>query len=239
MSYSSIRNSPNKNSSFLKPGTEIIPGKLHLTSLVEAEDSSFLKDKKITAVLTINNEPARIPAEIEKSGDIKTLYINLGDNCTSQIKNYFEEINSFINENDCVLVHCYAGVSRSATAVLAYIMKHQNLSLTKALMFVKNKRHVICPNFSFMGQLKSYEMELHQIGVNNLEKGLPKLVFEKNGSSQESNDSGVDTSESSNESPLGSPKNKVQKIEYDCMKYGCSVKTRYDCMNDVQNNVRE
>jgi len=234
MSYSSISNSPKNNSQFLKPGTEIIPGKLHLTSLVEAENSRFLKDNKITAVLTINNEPARIPAEIEKSRDIKTLYINLGDNCTSQIKNYFEEINSFINENDCVLVHCYAGVSRSATAVLAYIMKHENLSLTKALMFVKNKRHVICPNFSFMGQLKSYEMELHQIGVNNLEKGLPKLVFEKvgGGGSQESHDSGVETSESSNESPLGSPKNKVQKIEYDCM----NLK---NCMNDVQKNVRE
>jgi len=228
MSYSSIKNSSaNQSSQFLKPGTEIIPGKLHLTSLEEAENPSFLRDNKITAVLTINNEPVRIPAEIEKSGDIKTLYINLGDNCTSQIKNHFEEINTFIEENQCVLVHCYAGVSRSATAVLAYIMKHQNMSLTKALMYVKNKRHVICPNFSFMGQLKSYEIELHQIGVNNLERGLPKLVFEKvDGSSQESHDSGVDTSESSNESPLGSPKNKVQKIEY-------------GCMTDIQRNVRE
>lgn len=230
MSYSSVRNSPENNSRFLKPGTEIIPGKLHLTSLVEAENSSFLKDNKITAVLTINNEPAKIPAEIERSRDIKILYINLGDNCTSQIKNHFAEINSFINENDCVLVHCYAGVSRSATAVLAYIMKNQNMSLQKALMFVKNKRHVICPNFSFMGQLKSYEMELHQTGLTNLENGLPKLVFEKvngvGGSSQESQDSGVDTSESSNESPLGSPKNKVQKIEY-------------DCVNNVQQNVQQ
>jgi hypothetical protein len=225
-------------------GTEIIPGKLYLTSLDEAENINYLKSKKVTAVLTINCEPSKLPVEMEKSGGMKTRFINLGDNCTSQIKNYFEEIIDFINDNECVLVHCHAGISRSATAVLAYMMKSYKLTLNEALMFVRSKRHIICPNFSFMGQLKSYETKLMELEVNERKKKkeennlvvdfeleyklqvatnindfdseeanpikvIPKLVLSGD------HDSGVDTSESSNESPLGSPKNKVQKIEFD------------------------
>jgi hypothetical protein len=71
-----------------KAGTEIIPSKLYLTSLEEAENANFLMNKSITAVLTINNEPCKLPVEIEKLGGIRKLFINLGDNCTSQISDY-------------------------------------------------------------------------------------------------------------------------------------------------------
>merc|ERR1719219_1350912 len=84
-----------------KAGTEIIPSKLYLTSLEEAENANFLMNNSITAVLTINNEPCKIPVEIEKLGGIRKLFINLGENCTSQISDYFEEIIDFIDENKC------------------------------------------------------------------------------------------------------------------------------------------
>ena len=59
---------------------------------------------------------------------------------------------------DCgVLVHCYAGVSRSATVTVAYIMKHLKMPLNEAYQFVKNKRPVISPNLNFMGHLLNYE----------------------------------------------------------------------------------
>lgn len=254
-----------------KAGTEIIPSKLYLTSLEEAENANFLLNKSITAVLTINNEPCKIPVEIEKLGGIRKLFINLGDNCTSQISDYFEEIIDFINENKCVLVHCYAGVSRSATAVIAYMMKTHNMQLDQAMKFVGSKRHIICPNFSFMGQLKSYEIKLNalekpkfsptlifnsvgmmmdgeklivekvnceELDCEKLKKELEKFDISDTCSSQArksdnrtssfvfpklalcgDHDSGVDTSESSNESPLGSPKNKVQKIEFEHMQH--------------------
>jgi protein-tyrosine phosphatase len=45
-----------------------------------------------------------------------------------------------------VLVHCYAGVSRSASVCIAYLMKKFNWSLEKSLWFIKSKRRFVNPN---------------------------------------------------------------------------------------------
>jgi len=159
-------------------------------------------------------------------------------------------MNNFIENNKRVVVHCHAGISRSATAVIAYLMKTSKMTLNQAHEFVQAKRHIICPNFSFMGQLKSYQddLEVEVLGKNFLMvKATPENQQQQQQQQQQQlvindlkaednktrkphyrlnvfsklelnrdhyHDSGVDTSESSNESPLGSPKNKIQRIEY-------------------------
>jgi len=252
-----------------EPGTVIIPEKLYLTSITEAQSLNYLKKNHITAILTINTEPVEIPKDLQKNG-IKTKFVHLGDNCTSHIKSYFDEMNEFIDNNERVVVHCHAGISRSATAVIAYLMKSSRMTLNEAMKFVQTRRHVVCPNFSFMGQLRSYQddlqiqqlednfMKKHQliIGSGQNDKTISlngfipmtdaneftnepelmmndlkaenntkiirknnnnsnnKSVFSKLELTNKDHDSGVDTSESSNESPLSSPKYKIQKIEY-------------------------
>ena len=42
-----------------------------------------------------------------------------------------------------VLVHCMAGVSRSATLVIAYLMKSRNVSFNEAFAIVKSKRKLV------------------------------------------------------------------------------------------------
>ncbi|NWI16559.1 DUS4 phosphatase, partial [Crypturellus soui] len=59
-----------------------------------------------------------------------------------------------------VLVHCQAGISRSATICLAYLMMKQRVRLEEAFEFVKQRRSVISPNFSFMGQLLQFEAQV-------------------------------------------------------------------------------
>ncbi len=53
-----------------------------------------------------------------------------------------------------------AGISRSVTITIAYLMAHFGMSMHSAYQFVKQKRPTISPNLNFMGQLVEFEREL-------------------------------------------------------------------------------
>ncbi len=62
-----------------------------------------------------------------------------------------------------VLVHCRAGISRSATLVMAYLMESRAVdSLELAVRRVLDERPYVCPNVSFRQQLRDYEQALFQ-----------------------------------------------------------------------------
>ncbi|KAF9181970.1 Dual specificity protein phosphatase 9 [Haplosporangium sp. Z 767] len=62
------------------------------------------------------------------------------------------------------LVHCQLGVSRSASLVIAYVMRSQGIGLTEAYDFVKQQSGVISPNMSLMYQLAEFEKSLKNPG---------------------------------------------------------------------------
>ncbi|KAG0220722.1 Dual specificity protein phosphatase 9, partial [Mortierella sp. GBA43] len=64
------------------------------------------------------------------------------------------------NGNGKALVHCQLGVSRSASLVIACVMRSLNVGLTEAYDFVKQKSSVISPNMSMMYQLAEFEKRL-------------------------------------------------------------------------------
>ncbi|KAF9931112.1 Dual specificity protein phosphatase 10, partial [Modicella reniformis] len=61
-----------------------------------------------------------------------------------------------------VLVHCQLGVSRSASLVIAYVMKTLQMKLTDAYEFVKSRSSVISPNLSLMYQLAEFGKSLER-----------------------------------------------------------------------------
>ncbi|XP_077597236.1 uncharacterized protein LOC144212917 [Stigmatopora nigra] len=87
------------------------------------------------------------------------------DNSRQNLRQYFEEVFEFIEEayqsDQGVLVHCQAGVSRSATIVIAYLMKHTLMTMTDAYKYVRSRRPVVSPNLNFMGQLLEFERDLN------------------------------------------------------------------------------
>ena len=95
---------------------------------------------------------------------MKYLQVTVDDAPGEPIRNFFEPCSAFIKEakdkKSRVLVHCNMGMSRSCTIVLAYLMKHEGLSLAQALVHTKERRPVVSPNPGFMGQLIEYETEM-------------------------------------------------------------------------------
>ncbi|XP_048853928.1 uncharacterized protein si:dkey-175m17.7 isoform X2 [Brienomyrus brachyistius] len=87
------------------------------------------------------------------------------DNSKQNLRQYFEEVFEFIEEahqrGRGVLVHCQAGVSRSATIVIAYLMKHTRMTMMDAYKYVRSRRPVVSPNLNFMGQLLEFEKDLN------------------------------------------------------------------------------
>lgn len=61
---------------------------------------------------------------------------------------YLDDATAFIAahiQRGCVLVHCGAGVSRSAAVVIAYLCRYAGMSYAEALAFVKTKRPQVAP----------------------------------------------------------------------------------------------
>ncbi|XP_010552961.1 PREDICTED: dual specificity protein phosphatase 12-like [Tarenaya hassleriana] len=56
-----------------------------------------------------------------------------------------------------VLVHCFAGVSRSAAIITAYLMRTEQLSQEDALASLQQSCEHVCPNDGFLEQLKLFE----------------------------------------------------------------------------------
>lgn len=58
-----------------------------------------------------------------------------------------------------------AGVSRSATMVISYVMRHRGLGAAAAYKLVKEGRPIVHPNPGFMGQLIEYQQKLVAEGI--------------------------------------------------------------------------
>ena len=84
--------------------------------------------------------------------------IPIDDTFDQHIEQYFDKtykiIENSVNKNEKILVHCHAGISRSATIVIAYLMRKNKWSRDQALNFVKLKRIIVNPNIDFMKALE-------------------------------------------------------------------------------------
>ncbi|CAB4434072.1 unnamed protein product [Rhizophagus irregularis] len=151
--------------------TEIIEDFLYISDAVTAANSGLLAENKISHIVNISPcinffGPSRITYCIsQRYPDWKPKYLRLyvSDDPKGKISKFFEVSNSFIHEANQeggrVLIHCWAGVSRSATLVLAYLLK-QGLTYLDAFNHLKKRRPIIEPNPGFCLQLTKYEIEL-------------------------------------------------------------------------------
>ena len=140
---------------------EVIPRKLYLTNWRGAEDKAQLKAKGVTHVAAVGSEfmcdeevfvywKNDIHDEDEMRDEMAKSMVEGAAFCDKAIKG-----------GGCVLVHCAAGMSRSVTVVLAYLLIHTKRTLYDAFALVHTARAGIWPNDGFMRALIEKEASLN------------------------------------------------------------------------------
>lgn len=70
-------------------------------------------------------------------------------------------MNDKIKHNKNVVVHCLYAVSRSATIIIAYLIKYENMSFLNAYKHIVSKKSDIKPNIRFINHLAIFELNLY------------------------------------------------------------------------------
>ncbi|CAF1550559.1 unnamed protein product [Adineta ricciae] len=173
-----IRNS-NDDRAYLTIGgpSIVLDDFLFLGDFEHANNQTLLEELQIKHILNVCDwEITQLDPD-----NFSVTHIPLSDNSLTNIRQHFDRTNEllhgFCEKKERCLVHCAAGISRSATIVLAYLMKYHHNTLNDAYGFLVEKRPSICPNDGFLLQLIRYEKDLIQtreIQSENAGKSLAK-----------------------------------------------------------------
>ncbi|XP_017143354.1 dual specificity protein phosphatase 18 [Drosophila miranda] len=114
------------------------------------------------------------------------LRVNAQDRSEVDLAKHFDEVADLIEEvrlnGGVSLIHCVAGVSRSASLCLAYLIKHAGMSLREAYTHVQSIRPQVRPNSGFFQQLRRYEQQLRgscsveMVYFASLDKEIPDIL---------------------------------------------------------------
>mmetsp|Transcript_22673 Transcript_22673/g.37913 ORF Transcript_22673/g.37913 Transcript_22673/m.37913 type:complete len:190 (-) Transcript_22673:862-1431(-) len=158
-----------ENSTSFPSSAAKILDNLYLTAVGPAENPEFLKNCGITHILNLTGPGRSGKPRYPKIEDVHGklpgyLHICKRDEEDVDIKEYLEKGHEFIwnaigdrssdkggdasegKTSNIALVHCEAGISRSSTTVITYLMKYNGMRLSEAYDLVK--KVVACADIS-------------------------------------------------------------------------------------------
>ena len=144
--------------------SEIIKDFLYISSYKTASTVTDLKNLKITNIINCSGDLCENLSNDSSLLNIDYLTLNIRDNVSENIECLFFLCINYINDvkekKGRVLIHCYKGVSRSVSIVIAYLIYLYKWSYDKAFDFVQSKRSIANPNIGFYLQLKTFYKRL-------------------------------------------------------------------------------
>ena len=135
----------------------IIPGKLYLGGAMDAAyDDTFMETNKITHVLNCTIEVpikyspvvgVRIPLQDDNPEDSDELLVRGAE----VLKEWMD------TPGTVILVHCFAGMSRSVSVIVTYLVINKNYTVNNAVKYLRHHRSFIRPFHLFLTQIRRRE----------------------------------------------------------------------------------
>jgi len=158
-----------------------IDDNIFIGNISTATNIELLKEKGITHVIDIlSHKFEPYPNEFEY------LHIHAYDSVDWDLTYCFPISNQFIRDaikrGGKIYVHCMCGVSRSVSAVLAYMMSLSEEDVYVLLEKIKESRPIANPNSAFIEQLVKFRENINY--VNAMKEMLNKSYDESRNTSQ-------------------------------------------------------
>ena len=155
-------------SQYYSNATEILPG-LWLGDLKASLDTGFLGDKQIQCIINCTDRYPFSDIPLIKIKHRVPIKDNLEIEEVAKLYHCLDELADLIKQhlpNHNILIHCYAGKQRSASILIAFLMKYGQLDLSSATLAIKSKRpDVFEPSFNFEAAVKLYEDQLRKLNI--------------------------------------------------------------------------
>lgn len=148
---------------------EIVPG-LWLGDREAASDSEWLRSRSVAAIVNAAHNVPSPSDRFKHVARVKAAYrLDMQDvldfpSAGVAILTGAEMVHRHVAAGETVLVHCVAGISRSAAVVIAYLLLQRDMPLRDAVATVRRARPVAYPNVGFMAELMLLEQE-HRDGA--------------------------------------------------------------------------
>lgn len=136
-----------------------------------ASDPRYIKKEGIKRIVKLFPDSVEYPGGYHRHPGVKYLVLPAADVPNYDIRPDAFAAVRFIKEgilrNEKILVHCHAGISRSATIVLFHLMINSGYDLDMAIARLLLVRSFIRPNPGFMEHLRATDARLRRLRVGD------------------------------------------------------------------------
>lgn len=141
----------------------MIEDNIWIGSYEDVNNGSYLAERQIICVLSCAKEFENPPGYLIRFKETHWYHLPIVDDVVdSNTELYFREgaakLNDWVSHGYKVIVHCFAGMSRSVSVVIAYYMLYRGWSFDLAYSHLKQRRFQANPHPDFIPILKGLSL---------------------------------------------------------------------------------
>tara|TARA_B100000768_G_scaffold157560_1_gene155678 strand:+ start:1599 stop:2102 length:504 start_codon:yes stop_codon:yes gene_type:complete len=125
---------------------------IYIGNINSTVDGEKLKKNNFKYIITVGNNISKFAKKTNIDYIEFLVDDSLEQDMTSVFKNSLNIVNNIKNGN--ILIHCYSGISRSASTIIYILMKKYDMNFMNAFNYLKNIHPKAHPNSNFINQLK-------------------------------------------------------------------------------------